>query len=146
MSFCFDILINNFGQSGGKDLLLMEENICAISPEVTSCFSIKRASSNNDLSIFDSFIDLFNKNPSGYRYFPSYFQTLVNPNSNFLIIKPITLLSTNETTVNPEYLSITKEVISYNQYLLLEQHNNHLNAILNDLCKILLEYRESNNI
>jgi hypothetical protein len=148
ISFCFDTFIGSFSQSFGEDYLLKKDNICPINSEVTSCVSIKRDidTDKNGLSIFNSFIDLFNKNHSRHRYFPSLIQTSANLNSNILSNKAITLLNTDEIIENPQNLAIAKEVISYNQYLILEHHNNHLNALLNDLCKILLEYTESNNI
>jgi len=144
--FCFDILINNLNQYDEENSLLKEENICLIAPEITSCLYMKRDLSNNGLSIFDTFIDLFNKNSSRLRYFPSYFQTFTNYSGNILINKPITLLCISQTEGDLRNFTIAKEVISYNQYLLLEHHNNHLNAILNDLYKILLEYRQSNSL
>jgi hypothetical protein len=147
ISFCSDILINSFSQGDGENSLLKEENICLIAPETIPCLSMKRDLGKNGLSIFDTFIDLFNKNHPGYRYFPSYFQPFTtNHTDSILSNKPITLLCINETEGNLRNLAIAKEVISYNEYLLLEHHNNHLNAILNDLCKILLEYRQSNSL
>jgi hypothetical protein len=107
---------------------------------------MKRDLSNNSISLFDSFIDLFKKTPSVPRYFPSYFQPFANLNNNILTNKTISLLCINEIEVDVPNLVIVKEVISYNQYLILEHHNNHLNAILKDLCKILLEYRQSNSL
>jgi hypothetical protein len=146
ISFCFDTLLDSFSQLQGEDSLLREGNICSMSPEVTSCLSIKRDSSKNGLNIFNSFIDLFNKSHSSYRYFPSYFQIFMNNNSFILSNKAITLLSIDENKVDPQNLVIAKEVISYNQYLVLEHYNKSLNDLLNDLCKIVLEYRQSNSL
>ena len=141
ISFCFDTLVGTFSQLGEKDYLLRESLICPIIPEINSCFPMKRDLSNNDICIFDSFIDLFNKS-----YFPSYFQTFTSYNGNIVTNKVITSVCTDETRVDLQNLAIAKEIISYNQYLILEHHNNHLNDLLNDLCKILLEYKESNSL
>jgi hypothetical protein len=125
MSFCFDILVYTFSQLG-EDTLLMVENICPITPEVTPCISMKQDLSSNGLSIFDAFIKLFNKNPSGYGYFPSYFQSFTDHTKNTL---PFII----NTTVDTPNLDIAKQVSNYNQYLIIERHNNHLNDLLNDL-------------
>jgi hypothetical protein len=146
ISFCSDILINSLGKYDGENSLLKQDNICLIAPETIPCPSMERDLDKNGISIFDAFIDLFNKNRPGYKYFPSYFQSFTNYDGNILTNKPIILLSIDETTRDLPNLAIAKEVISYNQYLILEQHNNHLNALLNDLCKILLEYRQSNSL
>jgi hypothetical protein len=139
ISFCSDILINSLGKYDGENSLLKQDNICLIAPETIPCPSMERDLDKNGISIFDTFIDLFNKNRPGYKYFPSYFQSFTNYDGNILT-------SIDETTGDLPNLAIAKEVISYNQYLILEHHNNHLNALLNDLCKILLEYRQSNSL
>jgi len=129
ISFCFDTLFNSFGQSDKDSFLLKTGDTYTLTSEAISCFSVKQDLNNNK---FNFFIDLFQKNPSVYKYFPSYFQTFVH-NKNDIIVNEISSF-------------IIKEVVSYNQYLILEYHNNKLNDLLDDLCKILLEYKESNSL
>lgn len=144
--FCFDTFINNFDQSNREYCLLKENIICPINFENTNYLYIKQDSGNNGSFIFNSFVDLFNKDHSKYRYFPSYFQTFTNHTHSILTNKSVILPCINETRMDLRNLVIAKEVVSYNQYLILEDQNNHLNVLLNDLCNILLEYKQRNSI
>jgi hypothetical protein len=146
ISFCFDTFINNFDQLTREYCFLKENIICPINFENTNFLYIKQDSGNKGSSIFNSFIDLFNKDYSKCRYFPSYFQTFTNHTDSILINKFVTLPCINETRMDLRNLVIAKEVVSYNQYLILEGQNNHLNALLNDLCNILLEYKQRNSL
>lgn len=132
ISFCSDTLFNSFSQLDKDGFLLKTGDTYTLTREAVSCFSIKQDLNNNKLSVFNFFIDLFQKNPSVYKYFPSYFQTFVHYK--------------NDAIVNDTSSFIVREVVSYNQYLMLEYHNDKLNDLLKDLCKILLEYKGSNNL
>jgi hypothetical protein len=125
--FCLNLLINNLRLSGEDYLfIVLEKNI--MSNEVISYIQ-QDLSYNKNVSVFNSFIDLFNKNSSRFKFFPSYFQSsppnlFINQNN---IINNTTLLKS----------------IGYNQYFILEHLNYSLNNLLHDLCKILLEYKQS---
>jgi hypothetical protein len=88
ISFCFDMLTSSFIQSDAENSLLILENTYPITSEVIPCLSMEQDLNTNKVFIFNSFIDLFHKNPSVYKYFPSYFQTFVN-NKNDIIINEI---------------------------------------------------------
>ena len=140
ISFYFDIFVNNLIQWDVEDPLLIVN-------EVAPGFSIQGDLNTNRISIFNYFMNLFNKSHSKYRYFPSYFQVYVGHTDYILINKVITHSYIGEDIVINIWNSvITKEVMSYNQYLILEHYNNNnLNVLLSDICKILLEYKQNNS-
>lgn len=76
---------------------------------------------NKKSSIFDPFIDSFNK----YKYFPSYF-----------VKTDITLNCTN---INVSLL----DVICNKQYCMLDRTYEDLNKLHNDLANIIKEYRSN---
>lgn len=132
--FGFDLLLGNFNPPIEEDLMFITYNKNLINNEA-AYYSVKQKISYSDkVSIFNPFVDLFHKSCSTYRYFPSHFQvvTLIDCKDDILV---------NNTTS-----CITKEFMTYNQYLIHEYHNNLLNDLLNDLCKILLEYKQNSSV
>jgi hypothetical protein len=124
----------------GFDILIIGDPSfmpCGTNPlnaEITYNPFIKQDSSyNSKVSIFSSFIDLFNKSSSMFKYFPSYFQS-----SSSNLFRNQSVLEINNVTLI--------EIISYNQYLILEHHNNSLNNLLNDLYIIIMEYKQNNSV
>ena len=132
--FGFNLLFDNFNLIIEEDLIFISSNNNQINNEITYLFIESGLNNSNKTSIFNPFIDLFNKSCSTYRYFPSHFQALM------LIKYKGDILIDNSTSY------IGKEVMTYNQYLIQEYHNNLLNDLLNDLCKILLEYKQNTSV
>lgn len=130
--FGFDLIFGNFNLFREEDFLLIAHNNNQIGEGFT-CLSMKEELKYNKVSIFNPFIDLFNKSHSTYRYFPSHFQVLA--------LEGYDNISINNNTSFYDLL-IIKEAISYNKYLILEQHNNYLSDVLNDLYKIILNYKQ----
>jgi hypothetical protein len=132
--FICDLFVNELNLQTIKDFLFMLYGTNTLNVESTQDISIKEYYSyNNKVSIFSTFIDLFNKSSSTFKYFPSHFQSsppYLFINQSDLIVSNITLIDT----------------ISYNQYLILEQYNSSLNNLLNDICNILLEYSQGSSI
>lgn len=130
----FDLLFGNFNMPIEEDFIFITSNKNQINNEAAYFLVEQKISYNAKVSIFNPFIDLFHKSCSTYRYFPSHFQVVM------LIDYKDDMLVNNTTPY------ITREFMTYNQYLIHEYHNNLLNDLLNDLCKILLEYKQNSRI
>jgi len=93
---------------------------------------IKQDLNNNKFYIFNTFIDLFDKNHSTFKYFPSYFQNL-----NWL-----GELKYNNNNNNINVI----ENVKYNQCFIREYYNNSYNNLLNDLYKIIMDIYEDTEL
>ena len=138
ISLIIDTIINSFNLLGEINFLSNEYENHLINNKTTSCLVIKQEVIKYRVSIFNPFIDLFHKSHSSYKYFPSYFQT-------FALIDYRNNIMTSKNIPCSDFL-IIKEIISYNKYLILESQNNDLNVLFNDLCRLLLEYKQINCI
>jgi hypothetical protein len=78
-------------------------------------------------NIFTTFIGLFNKSNTAYKYFPSYF---INSKFNFPISEKDFILSDSN----------LGNITNYKQYFILEYHNNSYYCLVNDLYDIVSEY------
>jgi hypothetical protein len=137
-SFVFDLILGNFNLLI-EDSLLTTCNNNQINNKLTY-LSVEQGTNHHDqMSVFNLFIDLFNKSYSKYKYFPSHFQVFIPRvfNNNNIV------LSKNASDCN---LLNIKEVISYNQYLILKNNNNYLNDVLNDLYEIISDYKQDNEL
>jgi len=135
--FGYDLIFGSYSIIIEEDFSLITYNNNQTSKFYT-CLPKEQELNNNKVFIFNPFIDLFNRSHSTYRYYPSYFQILVLVEYKYNI-------SVSENT--PCYnLLIIKEVISYNKYLMLEHHNNYLSDVLNDLYKIILDYKQNDDL
>lgn len=118
------------------------ENLEEISNKIyiDSMYANQESASNInklDNSIFNIFIDLFQKSGSKYKYFPSYFISTQFDLSS-ISLKDHSNLFTNNINII--------QTITHNQYFMLEYHNEHLNKLLNDLQNIVVDYIETTTI
>lgn len=144
ISFSFDLLINGVYPIE-KDLLSTFFNDSLVDNKaVTIIFNKHSSDYDNKTFIFNPFIDLFHKTHSTYRYFPSYFQITKGYKDYKVINKTLESLHLNETMVDLQNSKIAREIIDYNQYLILEYENNRLNNLLLDICRIIIEYEQNN--
>ena len=134
-----DLLVNGHDSFvfAGKDFSLMPCDSNCISNRVIP-LEQELNNPSNRISIFNCFIDLFQKDNSKHKYFPSYFHSLgpqYKHNMFVLIISRDHLLVSR----------VAEEVMTYNKHLILESYNDTLIDLCNDLCNIVLEYKSSIN-
>jgi hypothetical protein len=136
-SFVFDLILGNFNLLI-EDSLLTTCDYNQINNQLTY-FSAEQGTNHHDqMSVFNPFVDLFNKSYSKYNYFPSHFQVFT-----MVEYKNDIVLSKNAPDCN---LLNIKEIISYNQCLILKNNNNYLNDVLNDLYEIISNYKQDNRL
>lgn len=146
ITLSFDLLFDNFNLIE-KDIFLIAFRDNQINDKVASLISVKQDLSHNDkISIFNPFIDLFDKTHSTHKHFPSYFQIAVSNKDYIMVNNTIVSSSINKVMVDTQNSNIIEKLINYNQYLILEQHSSCLNDLLLDICKLILEYKQYNNI
>jgi hypothetical protein len=136
--FGLDLIIDNFNLLIEEDFLLIKCNNDQINNEMVYSHMKQETGYNRKTSIFDPVIDLFSKSNSTYRYSPSYFQVF-----DLGKYKNSILLENNKLGC---HLVPIKEALTYNQYLILECHNEYLNDVLNDLYRIILDYKQDNSL
>jgi len=97
-------------------------------------FRLGQETSNvkNKPCVFSPFIDLFNKNDSTWKYFPSFFE------------KDQFNLKLNQSNCAIDEKALL-HYINYDQYFILEYRNNSYYCLISDLYDIVSDYIKSNN-
>jgi hypothetical protein len=121
-----DLLVNNIG----LERLEEASNIINTNSKSTNIDSLKNT---NKISIFNPFIDIFDKCSSTYKHVPSYFMPSHSSSSRINI-------STSSSCIIDS--QIIKAVIDEQIYR-LQQINNNWAQLYDDLSKIITEYHEN---
>jgi hypothetical protein len=132
-----DLIIDDPGLLTRDDLPFVSFDLFATCSSMEQKDSIEKLTVTQGIPaqpcIFNPFIDLFHKNNSAYRYFPSYF---VNSQFDLLVLVPHVEQESNPVLNKTALMGID----NYGRYFTLEYRNDKYYNLVSDLYNIVSEY------